>query len=170
MAALEACKAANLDSVLNSFGIRNVGEKAATLLCERFGDMDALMAATAEEIAEIPGIGPVIAESVRAFFDKQGARDLVERLRAHGVNMAYRSNRVSQKLFGKTLVVTGTLETLSRDEANALIESHGGKASGSVSKKTAYVVAGENAGSKLTRANELGVPVLTEGEFLDLLK
>ena len=108
--------------------------------------------------------------SVRAFFDKEGARDLVERLRAVGVNMVYRSGRVSDKLAGQTLVVTGTLETLSRDAANALIEANGGKTSGSVSAKTNYVVAGESAGSKLTKAQALGVPVLTEQEFLALLR
>ncbi|MEA4911625.1 MAG: NAD-dependent DNA ligase LigA [Oscillospiraceae bacterium] len=170
LTAVETCKAANLDSVIYSFGIRNVGEKAATILCERFSSIDALMDAPQEAMAQVMGIGPVIAQSVRAFFDKEGARDLVERLRAVGVNMVYRSGRLSDKLTGKTLVVTGTLETLSRDEANALIEANGGKAAGSVSAKTSYVIAGESAGSKLTKAQALGVPVLTEQEFLALLR
>lgn len=170
LAAIEGCKGANLDSVLYSFGIRNVGEKAAALLCERFGDIDALMDAPQAAMAEVPGIGPVIAQSVRAFFDKQGAQDLVARLRDSGVNMRYRSTRVSQKLAGRTIVVTGALETLSRDEANALIEANGGKAAGSVSKKTSWVLAGESAGSKLTKAQSLGVPVISEKEFLEMLK
>ncbi len=170
LTALNACKAQNLDKLINSFGIRNVGEKAATLICEVFDSAELLVNATKEQLSAIDGIGPIIADSVVKFFETDGARHLLDSLRLAGVNMSYRSAKVSKKLQGKTLVVTGTLPTLSRDEANALIENHGGKAAGSVSKKTSFVVAGESAGSKLTKANELGVPVITEEELLEMLK
>lgn len=111
-----------------------------------------------------------MAQSVVEFFAKEGTTDLVHRLADAGVNMQWKGEPKGDKLAGKTLVVTGTLETLSRNEAEALIVKNGGKASGSVSKKTSYVVAGTAAGSKLTKAQALGVPVLTEAEFLDLLK
>ena len=114
--------------------------------------------------------GGVMAQSVVEFFAKEGTTDLVHRLADAGVNMQWKGEPKGDKLAGKTLVVTGTLETLSRNEAEALIVKNGGKASGSVSKKTSYVVAGTAAGSKLTKAQALGVPVLTEAEFLDLLK
>lgn len=167
---LEKCKAQNLDKLVYSLGIRNVGEKAATLLCERFQTMDGLMQASQEGIAAIFGLGDVIAQSVVTFFSTEGAQALIARLKASGVNMVYRSNRQSSKLQGMTFVVTGTLAALSRDEAETLVAAHGGKAAGSVSKKTSYVVAGENAGSKLTKAQELGVPVLSEQAFLELLR
>ena len=123
------------------------------------------MAATQEDIVAIEGFGGVMAESVAAFFSKEGTKDLISRLAAAGVNMEYRGNRRSDKLAGLTIVVTGTLPTLSRDEAEALIAQNGGKASSSVSKKTSYVLAGENAGSKLTKAAELSVPVIDEDEL-----
>jgi DNA ligase (NAD+) len=170
LASLERCKGNNLDRLVFSLGIRNVGQRAATLLCENFPDMTALMAAKEDEIAAIYGLGPVIAQSAAAFFATGGARDLIEKLRAAGLNMSYLSARRSSRLKGLTFVVTGTLETLSRDEANALIEAHGGRAAGSVSKKTSYVVAGAGAGGKLAKATELGVPVLSEAEFLDMAK
>ena len=115
------------------------------------------------------GFGGVMAQSVTEFFAKDGTTDLVHRLADAGLNMQWKGEPKGDKLAGKTLVVTGTLETLSRNEAEALIVKNGGKASGSVSKKTAYVVAGTAAGSKLTKAQALGVPVLTEAEFLALL-
>ncbi|MEG1383995.1 MAG: NAD-dependent DNA ligase LigA, partial [Oscillospiraceae bacterium] len=170
IAAISACKANNLDRLLFAIGIRNVGQKAATLICEKFNDMDSIMSAQTETISQIDGIGPIIAQSVVKFFGTQGALDLVNRLKELGLNMNYKSSRQSNIFEGKTFVVTGTLETLSRDEANALVESNGGKASGSVSKKTSYVLAGENAGSKLAKAQELDVAVLSEQEFLDMLR
>ncbi|MEG1984612.1 MAG: NAD-dependent DNA ligase LigA [Oscillospiraceae bacterium] len=170
IAAISACKANNLDRLLFALGIRNVGQKAATLICEKFNDMDSIMSAQAETISQIDGIGPIIAQSVVKFFGTQGALDLVNRLKELGLNMNYKSSRQSNIFEGKTFVVTGTLETLSRDEANALVESNGGKASGSVSKKTSYVLAGENAGSKLAKAQELDVAVLSEQEFLNMLR
>ncbi len=167
--AIDACKANNLDRLIFALGIRNVGQKAATLICERFPSMERILQASAEEVSSVDGIGPVIAESLVRFFQTEGARDLVARLRGFGLNMEYASSRASDKLAGKTFVVTGTLPTLSRDEAHQLIADNGGKAASSVSKKTSYVVAGEAAGSKLTKARELGVPVLTEEELLALL-
>ena len=168
--AIEASKQNNLDKLLFGFGIRNIGDKAAALLAEHFGTLQAIREATAEQIGEINGFGGVMAQSVVEFFAKEGTTDLVHRLADAGLNMQWKGEPKGNKLAGKTLVVTGTLETLSRNEAEALIVKNGGKASGSVSKKTAYVVAGTAAGSKLTKAQALGVPVLTEAEFLDMLK
>ena len=167
--AIERSKQNNLDKLLFGFGIRNIGDKAAALLAEHFGSMQAIREATVEQISEIDGFGGVMAQSVAEFFAKDGTTDLVHRLADAGLNMQWKGEPKGDKLAGKTLVVTGTLETLSRNEAEALIVKNGGKASGSVSKKTAYVVAGTAAGSKLTKAQTLGVPVLTEAEFLAML-
>ena len=131
---------------------------------------DSIREATEEQISEIDGFGGVMAQSVTEFFAKDGTTDLIHRLADAGLNMQWKGEPKGDKLAGKTLVVTGTLETLSRNEAEALIVKNGGKASGSVSKKTAYVVAGTAAGSKLTKAQALGVPVLTEEEFLAMLR
>ena len=168
--AITASKQNNLDKLLFGFGIRNIGDKAAALLAEHFGTLQAIREATAEQISQIDGFGGVMAQSVVEFFAKEGTTDLVHRLADAGVNMQWKGEPKGDKLAGKTLVVTGTLETLSRNEAEALIVKNGGKASGSVSKKTAYVVAGAAAGSKLTKAQALGVPVLTEQEFLAMLQ
>ena len=159
-----------LDELLFGFGIRNIGNKAAALLAEHFGTLEAVREADVEKISQIDGFGGVMAQSVAEFFAKEGTTDLVHRLADAGVNMQWKGEPKGDKLAGKTLVVTGTLETLSRNEAEALIVKNGGKASGSVSKKTAYVVAGAAAGSKLTKAQALGVPVLTEAEFLAMLR
>ena len=168
--AIQRSKENDLDKLLFGFGIRNIGDKAAALLAEHFGSLQAIREADAAAISEIDGFGGVMAQSVVEFFAKEGTTDLVHRLADAGVNMQWKGEPKGDKLAGKTLVVTGTLETLSRNEAEALIVKNGGKASGSVSKKTSYVVAGTAAGSKLTKAQALGVPVLTEAEFLDLLK
>lgn len=168
--AIQHSKQNNLDKLLFGFGIRNIGDKAAALLAEHFGSMQAIREATAEQVGEIDGFGGVMAQSVLEFFAKEGTADLVHRLADRGVNMQWKGEPKGDKLAGKTLVVTGTLETLSRSEAEALIVKNGGKASGSVSKKTSYVVAGAAAGSKLTKAQALGVPVLTEQEFLAMLE
>ena len=157
-------------AVLFGFGIRNIGDKAAALLAEYFGTLEAIREADIEKISEIDGFGGVMGQSVVEFFAKDGTTDLIHRLADAGVNMAWKGEPKGDKLAGMTLVVTGTLETLSRNEAEALIVKNGGKASGSVSKKTAYVVAGTAAGSKLTKAQALGVPVLTEEEFLAMLR
>lgn len=168
--AIENSKQNNLDKLLFGFGIRNIGDKAAALLAEHFGTLEAIREADIEKISEINGFGGVMGQSVVEFFAKDGTTDLIHRLADAGVNMTWKGEPKGDKLAGMTLVVTGTLETLSRNEAEALIVKNGGKASGSVSKKTAYVVAGTAAGSKLTKAQALGVPVLTEEEFLTMLR
>lgn len=167
--AIAASKQNNLDKLIFGLGIRNIGEKAAALLAEYFGSMQVMAQASADEISQIEGFGGVMAQSVTEFFAKEGTSDLLARLTNAGVNMEWHGEPKGDKLAGKTLVVTGTLATMSRSEAEAFIVRNGGKASGSVSKKTAYVVAGEAAGSKLTKAQQLGIPVLTEQEFLQML-
>lgn len=168
--AIEASKQNNLDKLIFALGIRNIGERAGVLLAERFGTMDALFAADEEQLVGIEGFGLVMAKSVLDFFAKEGTADLIARLKAAGVNMAYTGEVKTDKLLGLTIVVTGTLPSLSRDEAEALITKNGGKAAGSVSKKTAYVLAGEAAGSKLAKAQALGVPVISEAEFRQMIE
>ena len=167
--AIEASKQNNLDKLVFGLGIRNIGDKAAAQLAEHFGAMQALAAANGEEIAAIDGIGAVMAQSVTEFFARGGTADLLARLQAAGVNMEWHGEKKGTALAGMTLVVTGTLPHLSRQEAEALIVQNGGKASGSVSKKTAYVVAGEAAGSKLTKAQTLGIPILDEAGLYRLI-
>ena len=167
--AIEASKQNNLDKLVFGLGIRNIGDKAAAQLAEHFGAMQALAAANGEEISAIDGIGAVMAQSVTEFFARSGTADLLARLQAAGVNMEWHGEKKGTALAGMTLVVTGTLPHLSRQEAEALIVQNGGKASGSVSKKTAYVVAGEAAGSKLTKAQTLGIPILDEAGLYRLI-
>lgn len=169
LAAIENSKQNNLDKLVFGLGIRNIGDKAATLLAEQFGTMEALSQATNEEIAAIEGIGGIMAQSVTEFFAKSGTEDLLRRLREAGVNMTWHGQKKGTALAGMTLVVTGTLPTLSRQEAEAMIVQNGGKASSSVSKKTSYVLAGEAAGSKLTKAQSLGIPVIDEATFLRMI-
>lgn len=168
--ALDAAKTQNLDKLIFALGIRGIGEKAAAQLAETFGSLDTLMEATEEKIIAIDGFGEASAQSIHAFFEKEGTLDLIARLREAGVNMLYRGEKKTDKLAGMTFVVTGTLPTLSRADAEALIVKNGGKAAGSVSKKTAYVLAGDAAGSKLSKAGELGIPVLDEAAFLSMLE
>lgn len=168
--AIEGSKRNNLDKLIFGLGIRNIGDKAAALLGEHFGSMDALRQATAEQMCEIDGFGEVMAQSVLEFFAKDGTTDLLNRLARDGVNMQWTGEKKGTALAGMTLVVTGTLPTLSRQEAEALITQNGGKAAGSVSKKTSYVVAGEAAGSKLTKAQTLGIPVLDEAGLYKLIE
>ena len=168
--AIEGSKRNNLDKLIFGLGIRNIGDKAAALLGEHFGSMDALRQATAEQMCEIDGFGEVMAQSVLEFFAKDGTTDLLNRLARDGVNMQWTGEKKGTALAGMTLVVTGTLPTLSRQEAEALITQNGGKAAGSVSKKTSYVVAGEAAGSKLTKAQTLGIPVLDEAGLYQLIE
>ena len=167
--AIAESKKANLDKLIFAFGIRNIGEKAATLLAEKFKTLDALVDATAETIAEIDGFAAISANSVIEYFAKNTVKEVIEKLKNAGVNTEYISTRTSDTLTGKTFVVTGTLPGLSRDEAEKLIADNGGKAASSVSKKTSYVLAGEKAGSKLDKAKTLGIPVITEQEFLDMI-
>ena len=156
--------------LINALGIRQVGEKAAKTLAQRFGTMDALAAATEEELTAVDDVGPITARYLCQWMESPQSRDLLARLKAAGVNMSCKEEAHDSRFAGMTFVLTGTLEKFTRDEAGEMIEKRGGKASGSVSKKTTYVVAGENAGSKLQKAQELGIPVLTEDEFLELLK
>lgn len=168
ISAIAASKEAGLDRLIHALGIRNIGRRAAVLLCERFGDMDSLLAAGKDDVAAIDGFGEVMAESVVTALGEPHMRDLIAKLKAAGVNMTYTKQSTGDDRFaGLTFVLTGTLPTMKRDEAKALIESFGGKVSGSVSKKTNYVVAGEDAGSKLTKAQELGIAVLSEAELLE---
>ncbi|MDD6320209.1 MAG: NAD-dependent DNA ligase LigA [Oscillospiraceae bacterium] len=169
LSAIDNSRKNNLDKLVFGLGIRNIGDKAAALLAEHFGSMAALRQASTEEISAIDGFGGVMAQSVVEFFAKEGTADLLEHLEQANVNMEWHGEKKGTALAGKTLVVTGTLPTLSRQEAEALIVRNGGKASGSVSKRTAYVLAGEAAGSKLTKAQALGVPVIDEAEFFRMI-
>lgn len=169
LASIEHSKQNNLDKLLFGLGIRNIGDKAAALLAEHFGTMEALRHASVDELCAIDGFGAVMAQSVQEFFAKEGTADLLARLAQAGVNMQWTGTKKGTALAGKTLVVTGTLPTLSRQEAEALIVQNGGKAAGSVSKKTSYVVAGAAAGSKLTKAQTLGIPVIDEAGLYALL-
>ena len=170
LSALEKSKNNDLYRVIYGLGIRHIGEKAAKLLAQRFGTMDAVLAATEEDILSIDGFGAVMAKSVVAFFSLEPSRELVERLKQAGVNMQAQNTRKDNRFEGKTFVLTGTLPTLTRNEASALIEQYGGKTSGSVSKKTDYVLAGEDAGSKLVKAQQLGITILSEDEFRSMLE
>ena len=169
LASIEKSKQNEPDRLIFALGIRGIGQKAATLLCQKFGDVESIMAASAEDIAAIDGFGDILAQSVYNAMREPHRVKLIERLKELGLNMKFTSKQVSDKLNGLTFVLTGTLPTLKRDEAKAMIEQRGGKVSGSVSKKTSYVVAGEEAGSKLTKANELGITVLTEEQFLQMI-
>ena len=164
--AIAASKENSLDRLIYALGIRGIGSRAAKLLCEHFPTMDALLNATAAEIQEIDGFGETMAESVVSALAESHMRQLIEHLQAAGCNMTYHGTAVEDTRFaGMTFVLTGTLSTMKRSEAKELILRYGGKVSGSVSKKTSFVVAGEAAGSKLDKANELGIPVLSEDEF-----
>lgn len=166
---LERSKSADLYRVVYALGIRHVGEKAAKLLVGRFHDMDALLSASVEEIAAIDGFGDVMAQSVVHFLALPQSRHFIEQLRAAGVNMQAAESSVTDDRFADmTFVLTGTLPHLKRQEAAAIIERLGGKTAGSVSKKTSVVVAGEDAGSKLTKAQQLGITVVDETEFLTM--
>lgn len=169
IAALEKSRHCVLDAFLFALGIPNVGRKTARDLAARFGSLDALKAACVEELTAIPDVGDIVATSVVEFFSFHENLEMINRLLEAGVTPEHQSDAVSDILSGKTVVVTGTLPSLSREEAESLIVQHGGRASGSVSKKTAFVLAGEKAGSKLNKAESLGIPVITEAEFLAML-
>ena len=168
--AIEKSKQNDLSKLIFALGIHEVGEKAAVLLAQKFETMDRIMSASAEEISSIEGFGIVMARNVENFFRREANVQQIERLKVCGLNMNCLMEKAGDKLAGKTFVLTGTLPTLKRSEAQAMIEKQGGKVSGSVSKKTTYVVAGEEAGSKLTKAQELGITILSEAELLELLE
>lgn len=169
--ALEKSKQTTLPRFLFGLGIRHVGEATAKELARHFGKLDAIMDATEEQLLEVSDIGPIVAQSIRTFFEQPHNREVVEQLRACGVTWeeGEPAARAPQPLSGKTFVITGTLPTLSRDEAKDKVEAAGGKVAGSVSKKTDFVVAGEEAGSKLVKAQALGVPVIDEAALLAML-
>ena len=168
--AIEKSKANDLSKLIYGLGIRQVGEKAAAVLARHFGTLDALTAASIEELTEIPDVGEITAKCIVDYLNQPQAKDLIARLKAAGVNMDSTVQKVDDRFAGMTFVLTGSLTRFDRKTAENEIVLRGGKASGSVSKKTTYVVAGEAAGSKLTKAQQLGVPVLTEDEFAELLK
>ncbi|MBR5753772.1 MAG: NAD-dependent DNA ligase LigA, partial [Clostridia bacterium] len=169
LAGIEASRQNDPWRLLAGLGIRNVGNTTARTLMRHFHSLDALAAADTETLTAVPDIGLTTAEALREYFDSDFGKEMLERFRDSGLKLEQEDTQASNKLEGKTIVVTGTLTTLTRSEIKELIEDHGGKAAGSVSKKTSYLVAGEAAGSKLTKAQDLGVPVLTEQEFLAML-
>lgn len=168
--AINKSKKNTLDKLVFGLGIRNIGQASAKLLCDKFGDLDRIMSATVDEIAQIEGFGIVMAESVAKELSEPHMVRLIYRLKKYGVNTHYEKVQVDNRFEGKTFVLTGTLPTLKRNEAKAIIEKFGGKASGSVSKKTDFVLAGEEAGSKLIKAQELGIKIISEDEFLEMTK
>ena len=167
--AIAKSKENDLWRLIYALGIRQVGEKAAKVLAAHFGSMDALRRATAEELTQIDDVGAVTADYITRWMQSEQAADLLERLKNAGLNMESRRTLVDSRFAGMTFVLTGALTRFTREEAGEMIEQRGGKAASSVSKKTTYVVAGENAGSKLKKAQELNIPVLSEEEFLALL-
>ncbi len=170
LAEIENSKNAGLARLLMGLGIRYVGERTAELLAQEFGSIDAVMAANAQELERVEEVGPRISEAILEFFSRPANRVLVEKLKEAGVEMTAEKKQRTSQLEGFTFVLTGTLPNLTRDEAKQKIEAAGGKVSGSVSKKTSYLVAGEEAGSKLEKAQELKVPILDEAGLLKLLE
>ena len=170
MQALEKSKENGLARLLCAFGIRHVGQKAGKVLATHFSTLDALMEATAEELTAIPDIGSVTADYIVSWFADPQSQHQIRLLREAGVSFESKETVLDQRFAGKTFVLTGALEHFTRDEASAIIEQYGGKTSGSVSKKTSYLLAGENTGSKYTKAVSLGIPVLDEAAFLKLIE
>ena len=170
MASIEKSKKAGLSRLLFALGIRNIGQKAADALAQNFRTMDAVMAARLEDISAIDGFGEVMAKSLIEYFSLPQSKKLIEKLKEHGVLMEAEKKVVSDKLHGFTFVLTGTLPTMSRDEASAIIFANGGKVVSSVSKKTDYVLAGEKAGSKLNKAESLGIKIIDENEFMEMVR
>ena len=170
LAAIENSKQQDLSRLIYALGIRQVGAKAGKVLATSFGSLDALMQATLEELTAVPDVGAVTAQNIADWFDQPQAQEMIERFRAAGVN--FESKRVisDTRFAGKIFVLTGALSKFTREEATEKIELFGGKASGSVSKKTSFVVVGENAGSKERKARELGIPILSEDEFLEMIQ
>ena len=168
--AIDKSRGRGLERLVYALGIRQVGQKAGKMLAAHFGSFGALAAASGEELPAIDDVGGITAAYIRAWLESPQSQHLISRLKEAGVSMEAVEQSAGDQFKGMTFVLTGALERFTRDEAAALIEARGGKASGSVSKKTTYVVAGENAGSKLRKANELGIPVLTEAAFAELLE
>lgn len=167
---IQESKTKPLNRLLTALGIRHVGKETADILSGEFATLDDIKNADVERLANIEGIGGIIAQSIYDFFHEERNVKMIEELKELGVNPVSKVKPKSDKLAGKTFVLTGTLQNMTRDEASAIIKSHGGKTSSSVSKKTSYVLAGENAGSKLDKAQNLGVIILTEDDFLEMIK
>ncbi len=170
IAAIEKSKSAGMARLLYALGIRQVGESAAKLLAHHFGDMDALANAAVEELTDLNDVGATTAAYITEWFANPQSEHLLGRLKAAGVSITAREDRVDSRFEGMTFVLTGTLSQYTRDEAKAIVESLGGKVSGSVSRKTTVVLAGESAGSKLTKAQELGIKIIDEAEFAEMIK
>lgn len=168
--AIENSKSRGLDRVLSALGIQLIGTRAARLIAERCGTIDRVMEADAESLAEIPDIGLKMAQSVVHFFSEDATKKLIERFKEYGLDMTCTAEEVGDALGGRTFVITGTLPGMKRSEAKKLIEANGGKVTGSVSKKTDYLLAGDEAGSKLDKANSLGIPVIDEPELLRMIE
>lgn len=168
--AIETSKSNELEKLICAFGIRHIGKKTAKTLAKRYGSMEKLQNATLESLAYNDDIGMIMADSVYSFFRQDQTIDLLSRLKKAGVNMESNNETIDNRFEGKTFVLTGSLEKYTRDEASKIIESFGGQTSSSVSKKTSYVLAGEEAGSKLTKAQSLGIQVITEKEFEEMIK
>ena len=170
LAAIEESKSRDLSRLIYALGIRQVGAKTGKVLAQHFGSMDALAGATVEELTEVSDVGAVTAENIASWFAQPQAKEMVEKLHAAGVNFESQRTVTDTRFAGMTFVLTGALTMFTRDEATEKIELFGGKASGSVSKKTTYVVVGENAGSKERKARELGIPILSEQDFLNMIQ
>lgn len=170
LAAIEASKQQDVSRLIYALGIRQVGAKTGKVLASAFGSLDALMEASVEALTEVPDVGGITAESIHGWFRQDQSKHMIERLRQAGVNFESRRVLTDDRFAGKTFVLTGALSKFTREEATEKIELLGGKASGSVSKKTSFVVVGENAGSKERKARELGITILTEDEFLEMLQ
>ena len=170
LAAIEESKSRDLSRLIYALGIRQVGAKTGKVLAQHFGSMDALAAATVEELTCVSDVGAVTAENIASWFAQPQAKEMVEKLRTGGVNFESQRTVTDTRFAGMTFVLTGALTMFTRDEATEKIELFGGKASGSVSKKTTYVVVGENAGSKERKARELGIPILSEQDFLNMIQ
>ena len=168
--AIEASKEQDVSRLIFALGIRQVGAKAGKVLASNFGNLDALMKASQEELTEVPDVGAVTAQNIANWFAQPQSQHMLERLRQAGVNFESKREITDTRFAGKIFVLTGALSKFTRDEATEKIELFGGKASGSVSKKTSFVVVGENAGSKERKAKELGIPILTEDEFLEMIQ
>ncbi|MBR5497931.1 MAG: NAD-dependent DNA ligase LigA [Clostridia bacterium] len=169
IAAAEKSKENDLYKLVFALGIRHIGQKAAKLLSDKFGDMDSIMAASVEEISSIDGFGSIMAESVYEFMQREGTHDIIAKLKELGVNMKSLREVKDKRFEGMTFVLTGALSKFTRNEASSIIEEFGGKTASSVSKKTTCVLAGEDAGSKLRKANELGIKVISEDEFAEMI-
>ena len=170
ISAIERSRSAGLERLIYALGIRNIGTVAAASLAARFKTLSALFDATVEELCAIEDFGEITAEGVVEYFSHEGNRRLCESLIDLGLTVDSTAAPVKDTLAGSTFVLTGTLPTMSRDEASALIKANGGKVTGSVSKKTTYVVAGSDAGSKLTKARDLGITVISEAELIDIIE